>query len=243
MRIISGTLKGRILTPPKSFTAHPTTDYAKEGLFNMLENNLDLSSVRVLDLFSGSGNIAFEFASRGCPSVVCVEMDPAHARYISKTAETLAVAGRVRVVRNNVFDFLNICTSRFHIVFADPPYDLPGLELLPEKILQAGILGPKADTPTTDAIKPAAGAIEPAAGAIESAAGAIESAAGAIESSAGAIEPAAGANCEGLVVLEHPGRFSFTNTPGFLKTRKYGHVHFSFFALSKTLPTFALPTK
>ena len=163
-------------------------------------------------------------------------MDPAHARYISKTAETLAVAGRVRVVRNNVFDFLNICTSRFHIVFADPPYDLPGLELLPEKILQAGILGPKADTPTTDATKPAAGAIEPAAGAIEPAAGAIEPA-------AGAIEPAAGANCEGLVVLEHPGRFSFTNTPGFLKTRKYGHVHFSFFALSKTLPTFALPTK
>ena len=142
-------------------------------------------------------------------------MDPAHARYISKTADTLAVAGRVRVVRNNVFDFLNICTSRFHIVFADPPYDLPGLELLPEKILQACILGPKADTPTTDATNPAAGAIE----------------------------PAAGANCEGLVVLEHPGRFSFADTHGFLRTRKCGRVHFSFFALSKTLPTFALPTK
>lgn len=189
MRIISGTLKGRVLTPPKSFTAHPTTDYAKEGLFNMLENSLDLSSVGVLDLFSGSGNIAFEFASRGCPSIVCVEMDPAHARYISKTAEALGVADRVRVVRNNVFDFLNICTSRFHVVFADPPYDLPGLELLPEKIMQAGILE------------------------------------------------------EGLIVLEHPGQFSFTNTPGFQKTRKYGHVHFSFFALSKTLPTFALPNK
>ena len=125
MRIISGTLKGRVLTPPKSFTAHPTTDYAKEGLFNMLENSLDLSSVGVLDLFSGSGNIAFEFASRGCPSIVCVEMDPAHARYISKTAEALGVADRVRVVRNNVFDFLNICTSRFHVVFADPRTTCP----------------------------------------------------------------------------------------------------------------------
>ncbi|NLA16369.1 MAG: 16S rRNA (guanine(966)-N(2))-methyltransferase RsmD [Bacteroidales bacterium] len=215
MRIISGTLKGRVLTPPKSFAAHPTTDYAKEGLFNILENSLDLSAVSVLDLFSGSGNIAFEFASRGCPSVVCVEMDPAYARFISKTAESFGVADRVRVVRNNVFDFLNICTSRFHIVFADPPYDLPGLELLPQKIMQADILGPAADTPATDAIEP----------------------------TAGAIEATAGANNEGLIVLEHPAAYSFSNTPSFQKTRKYGHVHFSFFAVSKTLPTFALPNK
>ncbi|MFY9116614.1 MAG: RsmD family RNA methyltransferase [Bacteroidales bacterium] len=190
MRIISGVLKGRILTPPKNFSAHPTTDFAKEGLFNILENTINLGTAKVLDLFSGSGNIAFECISRGCTSVHCVEMNPAHTRFIDATAKAFGVSSHLRVVRNNVFDFLKICTQKFHFVFADPPYDLPGLEDLPSKILQADILEEN-----------------------------------------------------GLLVVEHPAAYTFVRIPGFQKTKKYGHVHFSFFAVSKTLPTFALPNK
>ncbi len=140
MRIIGGTLKGRPINPPAGYKARPTTDFAKEGLFNTLTGAWDFTEMAVLDLFGGTGSISFEFASRGCPDIVTVEMNPANAAFIKKTAASLGLASTVQVVHHNVFDFLGICTKKFDLVFADPPYALEGLETLPEKILGAGIL-------------------------------------------------------------------------------------------------------
>ena len=140
MRIIGGSLKGRNIMPPRSFTARPTTDFAKEGLFNVLENSTDITSITVLDLFAGSGSISLEFVSRGCPLVTCVEMNPVYTRFIKDTVAALDLSSHIRVVRNNVFDFLKICKESFDLVFADPPYDLAGLESLPDKVLGANIL-------------------------------------------------------------------------------------------------------
>ena len=174
--------------PPPSFKARPTTDFAKEGLFNMLENSMDIASIRVLDLFAGSGGISLEFISRGCAWATCVEMNPAHARFIRDTVANLGLGSKIQVVRHNVFDFLKICTRKYDLIFADPPYDIPGLKNLPAKILDAGILAPG-----------------------------------------------------GLLILEHSAQYSFSEAPGFMKEKKYGNVHFTFFAVSKTFPTFALP--
>jgi 16S rRNA G966 N2-methylase RsmD len=84
MRIIGGNLKGKTILPPNGFMARPTTDFAKEGLFNMLINEFDLSECRVLDLFSGTGSISYEFASRGCPEIYSIEMNPLHSSFIKK---------------------------------------------------------------------------------------------------------------------------------------------------------------
>jgi len=140
MRIIGGALKGREIHAPH-LTARPTTDFAKEGLFNILANMVDFEELHILDLFGGSGNITFEFASRGCPSVTCVEMNSVHASFIKKTAQQLQL-NSIRVVRHNVFDFIPICTQTYDLIFADPPFDLQHFEKLPIKIFSANILNP-----------------------------------------------------------------------------------------------------
>lgn len=140
MRIIGGTLKGRPINPPAGYKARPTTDFAKEGLFNTLTGAWDFPETTVLDLFGGTGSISFEFASRGCPDIVTVEMNPVNAAFIKKTAAGLGLSSTIQVVHHNVFDFLGICTKKFDLVFADPPYALEGLDTLPAKILGAGIL-------------------------------------------------------------------------------------------------------
>ncbi|HIZ85749.1 MAG TPA: RsmD family RNA methyltransferase [Candidatus Coprenecus stercoravium] len=136
MRIIGGSLKGRTVMPPSGFKARPTTDFAKEGLFNILNNEYDLSSVRVLDLFSGTGSISFEFASRGAGEIYSVEMNPLHAAFIKKTAASFNIKG-MRVVRHNVFEFLDICRLDFDIIFADPPYSIDGLDTIPDRVFAA----------------------------------------------------------------------------------------------------------
>ena len=166
MRIIGGSLKGRAIFPPSGFKARPTTDFAKEGLFNMLDNAYDLSTMRVLDLFSGTGSISYEFASRGVQE--------------KRTAASFNIKG-LHVVRHNVFDFLNICKLDFDIVFADPPYDIDGLDTIPDKVLNAP------------------------------------------EVPGGLLREG------GLLVLEHPGTYSFDGHPRFDRERKYGNVHFSIF--------------
>ena len=138
MRIIGGTLKGRVIYPV-NLVARPTTDFAKEGLFNILANEYDFATLHVLDLFGGSGSISFEFASRGSPLVTCVEMNAAHASFIKKTAIQLNL-NAIRVVRHNVFDFISICKQTYDLVFADPPFDLHHLEMLPKKIEKAQLL-------------------------------------------------------------------------------------------------------
>ncbi len=136
MRIIGGTLKGRTIMPPAGFNARPTTDFAKEGLFNVLDNAYDLSEMDVLDLFAGTGGISYEFASRGARSIHSIEMNPLHANFIKKSVAQMKIQG-MNVVRHNVFDFLNICKITFDIIFADPPYDIDGLASIPEKVFEA----------------------------------------------------------------------------------------------------------
>ncbi len=175
MRIIGGSLKGKSIIPPAGLKARPTTDFAKEGLFNVLTNKIEFEDIAVLDLFAGTGSISFEFASRGCKEIVAVEMNPMQADFIRKTAGKLGLSSLI-VVRHNVFDFINICTRKFDIVFADPPYQIEGLETIPDRVIEHNIL---ADN--------------------------------------------------GYLILEHPNDLSFKEHPYFVKEKRYGNVHFTFF--------------
>ncbi len=141
MRIIGGALKGKTINPPLGYKARPTTDFAKEGLFNILNNEYEFEDLKVLDLFGGTGSIAFEFASRGASRVYCVEMERDNASFIKTEAARLGLRN-VTMVRDNVFDFLPICREKFDIIFADPPYALDRLETIPDKVFEQEILHP-----------------------------------------------------------------------------------------------------
>ncbi len=139
MRIISGTFKGRRFSPPKSFDARPTTDFAKENLFNILNNRVAWEESTALDLFSGTGNICVEFVSRGCPWVTGVEKAPIHAKFIKKVCDQLEVEN-LRLHTMDVFRFLDSNREKFDLIFADPPYDLPTLEKIPQLIIEKDLL-------------------------------------------------------------------------------------------------------
>ncbi len=139
MRIIGGRYKGKSIFPPENFKARPTTDFAKEGLFNVLANEIDFEDLTVLDLFSGTGSISYEFSSRGCRSVTSVEMNTNHFRFIKESSKKLGLT-QIQPLRMNVFDFLGICKIKYDVVFADPPFDLDGFSTIPEKILEKDII-------------------------------------------------------------------------------------------------------
>ncbi len=141
MRIIGGRLKGMTINPPAGYRARPTTDFAREGLFNILSNEYEFDGLKVLDLFGGTGAVAFEFASRGVAHVWSVDMNRDNTRFIRSEAARLGLP-EVTAVHANVFDFLPICREKFDIIFADPPYALEGLEGIPDKVLSAGLLHP-----------------------------------------------------------------------------------------------------
>lgn len=142
MRIISGKLGGRRINPPgKMPHTRPTTDIAKEGLFNIIENNLDISSLSTLDLFGGTGSITYELASRGAIACTIVEKDPSMYAFIKKTTEELALKN-VNVVKAEVFRFIDQCTDQFHFIFAGPPYALETIDELPKKIIEKKLLAP-----------------------------------------------------------------------------------------------------
>lgn len=143
MRIIGGRLKGKTILPPRGYEARPTTDFAKEGLFNVLDNEYEFDGLKVLDLFGGTGAIAFEFASRGASRVYSVEMNRDNAKFIRSEAAKLGL-DNITAVHGNVFDFLPICREKFDIIFADPPYSLEGLDGIPDKVLGLDILHPGA---------------------------------------------------------------------------------------------------
>ena len=175
MRIISGIFRGKRIHPPGNFRARPTTDFAKENLFNILIHQYDLEEMDVLDLFSGTGSISYEFASRGARSVVAIELAPAHFRFIQDTVRSMKM-DQVTVIRADAFRYLKKPIQSFDIIFADPPYDHPGLDELPDLVLNTNILSK-----------------------------------------------------QGLFILEHPGKYSFSAHPRFQQLRKYGGVNFTIF--------------
>lgn len=175
MRIIGGKLKGRFIEPPVKYDARPTTDFAKEGLFNILNNEYVFEDLKVLDLFAGTGSISYEFASRGAGRVYSVEMNRVNATFIKREARRFGL-DNVTMVRNNVFDFLTICKEKFDIIFADPPYDIEGFETIPDQVFAQDILHPGA-----------------------------------------------------YFIIEHPKEYSFKEHPYFVKEKRFGKAHFSFF--------------
>ena len=135
MRVIGGQLGGRRINPPAKMPhTRPTTDIAKEGLFNVLENNLDLSTLRTLDLFGGTGSISYELASRGVRDLTVVEKDPAMFAFIQKNARELGLADYYKVVKMDVFKFIGQCNETFDFIFAGPPYALETIDELPKLV-------------------------------------------------------------------------------------------------------------
>ena len=137
MRIITGKYKGRHFDVPRSFKARPTTDFAKENIFNVLRGYLDFEECRALDLFGGTGSISLELLSRGCTRVVTVEKDRQHFRFILDCAKKLNDENWLPLC-GDVLTFAPRCKEAFDLVFADPPYDLPQLAQLPEIVLNNG---------------------------------------------------------------------------------------------------------
>ena len=142
MRIISGSLGGRRINPPANMPhTRPTTDIAKEGLFNILQNKVDFEELQTLDLFGGTGSISYELASRGAKDLTIVEKDPKMFEFIQKTAETLKLEN-FKVVRSEVFRFIEQCNQKFDFIFAGPPYALQTIDDLPRKIFEKELLNP-----------------------------------------------------------------------------------------------------
>lgn len=142
MRIISGTHRGRRISPPAKMPyTRPTTDIAKEGLFNIIQNNLEIETLTVLDLFGGTGCISYELASRGAPDITIVEKDNQMHDFIRKTAGDLAFTN-FKVMKADVFRFIETTTGQYDFIFAGPPYALATIDELPKKIIEKKILKP-----------------------------------------------------------------------------------------------------
>ena len=140
MRIISGIYGRRRFDVPSSFSARPTTDFAKENIFNVVNNLVDLEGMDALDLFAGTGSISFELISRGCRNVTAIEKNNAHASFIAKVAKELKTDA-LALIRGDVFRYLNSAPKQsFDFIFADPPYALKELETIPELIFQNNLL-------------------------------------------------------------------------------------------------------
>lgn len=139
MRIVSGRYKRRVISAPKNLPVRPTTDMAKEGLFNILGNYFDFNNKRVLDLFAGTGNISYEFVSRGCSSVTSVDQDFGCVRFIKETAKKLEM-DELQAIKQDVFRFIAITKSKYDIIFADPPYKLDNIADISNKVFDNGLL-------------------------------------------------------------------------------------------------------
>jgi len=145
MRIITGKYKGRHFDIPRSFKARPTTDFAKENLFNVLRGYTGFEGKDALDLFAGTGSISLELLSRGCRHVTSVELDRDHAAFIRQCVSRLQTSDDNighQLVRADVLRFLKNCRTRYDIIFADPPYALPALPEIPRMVLEKDILNP-----------------------------------------------------------------------------------------------------
>lgn len=139
MRIVGGKYKGRIFKPGKKFKARPTTDVAKEGLFNILHNRYEFSNKTVLDLFAGTGSMGYEFISRGCQHATLVENNFSHFRFINEVVKSLEIEN-IKIFKADVFKFVKKTGNTFNIIFADPPFDLPDFDKVPDAIMAANLL-------------------------------------------------------------------------------------------------------
>ncbi len=140
MRVISGIYKRRRFDVPSTFKARPTTDFAKENLFNVLSNLIDFEDhVTALDLFAGTGSISIELVSRGCDKVVSIEKDPQHFTFIRQVMNTVKT-DRCFPIKGDVFRYIERCNEQYDLIFADPPYELAGLETIPSLIFEHQLL-------------------------------------------------------------------------------------------------------
>lgn len=143
MRIISGELGGRKINPPAEMpNTRPTTDLAKEGLFNILQNRISFEGIRTLDLFGGTGSISYELASRGATDLTIVEKDPTMHTFIKNTVNALKIEN-CKVIRIDVFLFLASCHEQYDLIFAGPPYALGTIDELPKLIVSQKLLANK----------------------------------------------------------------------------------------------------
>jgi len=142
MRIISGTHKGRRITAPKNLPVRPTTDNAKEALFNILNNRFHFDELEVLDLFAGTGNISYEFASRGTLKITCVDSHWACVKFIHQTSQELSLP--IETIKKDVFKYLEFAQGSFDLIFADPPYafEVEQFEEMVTKIIANNLLNP-----------------------------------------------------------------------------------------------------
>lgn len=140
MRIVGGDLGGRRFSPPAGLPARPTTDLAREGLFNILNNYLDFEEITALELFGGTGSVAYELASRGASLVTVIELDTASVNFIKKTAATFGITDKLNIIKGDVFRFLQGNNQSYDLIFADPPYALPAMDSLPEIVFSQQLL-------------------------------------------------------------------------------------------------------
>ena len=140
MRIITGLYKGRHFEIPRTFKARPTTDFAKENIFNVMASYMDFEDATALDLFSGTGSITLELLSRGCSHVISVEQDRDHHRFICDCLKKLNVTEKCIPLRGDAFRFVKSCKQQFDFIFADPPYALKELPTIPDLVMGKGLL-------------------------------------------------------------------------------------------------------
>lgn len=141
MRIIGGIFKGRRFSPPADhWPTRPTTDIAKEGLFNILNNLIDFEDTKVLDIFGGTGNHSYEFISRGSQQVTYVDKFGPAVAFVRQTARTLGIESQLRIIRGDAFKFIAQCPEDFDYIFAGPPYGMPELDTIPNLIFEHQLL-------------------------------------------------------------------------------------------------------
>lgn len=141
MRIIRGKYGRRRFNVPTNITARPTTDFARENIFNVIENMVDIEGLRCLDLFAGTGAVSFELLSRGAASVTSVEKSATQARFIEKVKQELGDRN-LHLLRTDALRFIRDSSTAFDFVFADPPYDMEGFAEIPGRILASGLIAP-----------------------------------------------------------------------------------------------------
>lgn len=143
MRIIGGKFKGRRFNPPADhWPTRPTTDYAREALFNILNNILDFEQAKALDLFGGAGSHSYELVSRGCEDVTYVDKFPPAVQFVKKTIETLQIGAQIHVFQMDAFKFMESTKMKFDYIFADPPYTLPTIDTIPDLVFEHQLLEP-----------------------------------------------------------------------------------------------------